>query len=137
MNETPSRRPMTFSFLELLDRTFRLYRENFLTIVGVVALVTIPITLITLILNPSTAALLSNRTPTLSTSSTGAQSLGGLLSLIQIVLVYAPLTYIASEYLFNHKVSIGEAFSATRSRFGKMGCGINLLGIFVFVVAII
>lgn len=136
MNENPSRRPMTFSFLELLDRTFRLYRENFLTIIGLVAIVTIPITLITLILNPSTAALLSNRTPTVGSAS-GAQSIGGLLGLIQIVLIYGPLTYIASEYLFNHKVSIGEAFSATRARFGKMGCGIILLGIFVFVVAVI
>jgi hypothetical protein len=137
MNETPSRRPMTFTFLELLDRTFRLYRENFLTIVGLVAIVTIPITVISLLLNPTTVNLLRNQPNTINNTGGGLQYLGGLLGLIQIVLIYAPLTYIASEYLFNHKVTIGEAFSGARNRFTKMGCGIILLGIFVFVVAII
>ena len=136
MSDTPSRRPMTFTFLELLDRTFRLYRENFLTIVGLVAIVTIPITLISLALNPTSMALLTNQTSNLRTTGTGLQSFAGILGLLQVVLIYAPLTYIASEYLFNHKVSIGEAFSATRKRFTKMGCSIILLGIFIFIVAV-
>ena len=64
--EAPSRRPMTFTFLELLDRTFRLYRENFVTIVGLVAIVTIPITIITLLLNPATSYALGNQSSSLS-----------------------------------------------------------------------
>src|SRR6185369_14048217 len=106
MSDIRSRRPMTFTFLELLDRTFRLYRENFLTIVGLVAIVTIPITIISLILNPNTVDLISNQPTTFNNTGSGLQYLGGLLGLIQIVLIYAPLTYIASEYLFNHKVTI-------------------------------
>ncbi|MBI1279399.1 MAG: hypothetical protein GC179_14820 [Anaerolineaceae bacterium] len=137
MNEAPSRRPMTFTFLELLDRTFRLYRENFLTIVGLVAMVSIPITIISLLLNPATSAALSNQPGAFSRTTSPLQSLTGLLSLIEVVLIYAPLTYIASEYLFNHKVTIGEAFRATRSRFTKMGCGIILLGVFVLVIIVI
>lgn len=133
MNETPSRRPMTFTFLELLDRTFRLYRENFLTIIGLVALVTVPITIISYILNPIDAQ-------PITTANAGANSatslLSSLLGLVQTVLVNAPVTYIASEYLFNRKVSIGQAFSGTRNRFTKMGCGIILMGIFVVIVGV-
>jgi hypothetical protein len=136
MNETPAHRPMTFTFLELLDRTFRLYRENFLTIVGLVAIVTIPITIISLVLNPNTVNVLTNQPTTFYNTGRGLQSLGGILGLIQVVLIYAPLTYLASEYLFNRKVTIGEAFSGARNRFTKMGCGIILLGIFILVVAV-
>ena len=129
MTETPARRPMTFSFLELLDRTFRIYRENFLTIVGLVAVVTIPITILTLILNPVQ--------PTgLRGGGSGGQLLINLLNLVQTVLIYAPITYIASEALFNRKVSIGEAFSGTRSRFTKVGCGLLLLGFVIGVFAV-
>ncbi len=134
MNETPSRRPMTFTFLELLDRTFRLYRENFLTIIGLVAIVTVPITVITLLLNPATTAALTNQA--INRTANPLQYLTGILGLIQVVLIYAPLTYIASEYLFNRKVTIGEAFRGARSRFTKMGCGIILLGIIVLIVVV-
>ena len=136
MTETPVRRPMTFSFLELLDRTFRLYRENFLTIIGVVAVVTVPISLITYFLNQSVYASQSSTLRT-STAASGALFLISILGLVQAVLTNAPVIYIASEYLFNHKVSIGEAFSGTSSRFTKMGCGIILLGIFIVVVALL
>ena len=133
MPEISARRPMTFSFLELLDRTFRLYRENFLTIIGVVAVVTVPITIISYFLNQSA---ITPAGTLRTTSASGAVFLVSILGLVQVVLTNAPVIYIASEYLFNHKVSIGEAFSGTRSRFTKIGCGIILLGIFIGIVAI-
>ncbi len=138
MMEAPSRRPMTFTFLELLDRTFRLYRDNFVTIIGLVAIVTIPITIITLLSNPATSYLLGNQSSSFNrtTTASGAQFLSSILGLVQAVLIYAPLTYLASEYMFNRKVSIGEAFRGASSRFVKMGCGIIVLGIFVGAVAV-
>lgn len=138
MTEMPTRRPMTFSFLELLDRTFRLYRENFLTIVGLVAIVTVPITILNLLLNPASAALLSNQPTTFraTTGSSAAQLLLSILNLVQTVLIYAPITYIASEYLFNRKVSIGEAFSGASDRFTKVGCGLILMGFVIAIFAI-
>jgi hypothetical protein len=138
MNEAPAHRPMTFTFLELLDRTFRLYRENFLTIVGLVAVVSIPIGIITYILAPPTSNLLVGQSPAVARTSinSGAQIITNLLGLIQTILIGAPITYIASEYLFNHKVSIGEAFSSTRHRFAKMGCGMILLVIFAVAIAL-
>jgi hypothetical protein len=135
MNETPVRRPMTFTFLELLDRTFRIYRENFLTIVGLVAVVTIPITILELILNSSVTPTPQSFSSAIAASS-GAGLLSNILGLIQTVLIYAPLTYIASEALFGHKVSIGEAFSGTSSRFTKVGCGLIVLGIVIAIFAV-
>ncbi|MCB9451044.1 MAG: hypothetical protein H6672_06365 [Anaerolineaceae bacterium] len=136
MIETPSRRPMTFTFLELLDRTFRLYRDNFITIIGVVAIVTIPMTILSLLLNPVSYALLTNQY-SYPTTNLGTQLLLALLAIVQTVLIFAPIIYIASEYLFNHKVSIGEAFSDIRHRFVKMGCGMIVFSIFTGVVAVL
>ncbi|MEO8611372.1 MAG: hypothetical protein ABI690_25975 [Chloroflexota bacterium] len=138
MNETPSRRPMTFTFLELLDRTFRIYRENFLTIVGLVALVTVPITILELILNSATTRPLNSQSlGSAFAASSGVGLISNILNLIQTVLIYAPLTYIASEYLFNRKVSISEAFSGARDRFTKVGCGLILLGFVIVIFAIV
>src|SRR5690242_2530182 len=102
MNETPTRRPMTFTFLELLDRTFRLYRDNFLTIVGLVAVVSVPIGILTYILTPPTANILVGQSPTVARASvnSGAQIITNLLNWIQTILTGVPITYIASEYLF-------------------------------------
>jgi len=138
MNETPTRRPMTFTFLELLDRTFRLYRDNFLTLVGLVAVVSVPIGIITYIVAPPTSNILIGQTATVPRTSvnSGTQIIIYLLILVQTILTTAPITYIASEYLFNRKVSIGEAFRSTRRRFAKMGCGLILIGIFAVVIAV-
>ena len=56
MEMTASRPTMTFTFLELLDRTFRIYRDNFATLIGLVALVTIPLSIVNLILTVPTLA---------------------------------------------------------------------------------
>ena len=137
MSEAHLRRPMTFSFLELLDRTFRIYRENFLTIVGLVAVVTIPITILELILSSaSTRPVTGQSFNSAIAASSGTGLLSNILNLIQTVLIYAPLTYIASEYLFNRKVTIREAFSGTSNRFTKVGCGLILMGIVIAVFAI-
>src|SRR5690606_20232246 len=54
--DSPRRLPtLSFTFLELLDRSFRVYRENFGTFFGLAALVIIPITLINGLISFSTA----------------------------------------------------------------------------------
>lgn len=138
MSEVPIRRQMSFTFLELLDRTFRIYRENFLTVIGVVAVITIPITIITYILTPSANVMLSGASTTRNFSSAAAASSGlsiltSILDLIQTVVVYASLTYLASEAMFSRKLSIGEALSGARDRFTKVGCSLILLGILILI----
>ncbi len=134
MEPTP-RQPMTFSFPELISRTFRIYRENFLTIIGLVAFVTIPISLLNVIISPQPLAALTAAT-TASDTPDMSNLLLSLLAVVQTVLVTAPLTYLVSEYLFGHKLTIGEAFSGVSNRFTQIGCGVLLIGFVVALMAV-
>jgi len=133
MEPTP-RQPMTFSFPELISRTFQIYRENFLTIIGLVAFVTIPISLLNIIISPQPLAALT--TSAASETPDMSNLLLSLLSLLQTILITAPLTYLVSEYLFGHKLTIGEAFSGVNSRFTQIGCGVLLIGFIVGLMAV-
>lgn len=138
----------SFTLLEILDRTFRIYRENFLAMIGLVAVINIPLTIV------STLNTLSN--PGFSSSSFGGGFSSGssqlssgtdfssacllpaltiLLSIIQVVVVNAVLTYMASESHLGRKASIGEAFSAIRHRLTKVGCGLVLFYLILIALA--
>lgn len=145
MNAAAGRSVSTYSFLELLDRTFRVYRENFLSFVGLTALVMVPITLINLLLSSSMLTTTSTRfngSTSVWFGDPNAFCLAGgvsiVLALIQAVLINGPITFIASESQFGRKVSIGEAFRARQSRFTTLGCGFGLLyGIlFAFLISV-
>jgi hypothetical protein len=135
---------MTFTFLELLDRTFRIYRENFLTLIGLAALVTIPLTVIDLIVSLPVLGSTTNfstfgqrgMSPELTSALCMFYLVSGVIGLLQFVLINAPITYIASENQLGRRVSIGQAFSATRSRFSNVTFGIILLGVVIFAFAI-
>ena len=132
--EPTSQQPTPLSFLELLRRTFRIYRENFWTIIGLVAFITIPISLLNIIISPQPLAALTASTVTDTPDMSGL--LLNLLSLLEAILITAPLTYLASEYLFGHKLSISEAFSGVSHRFGQIGCGVIFIGVVVGLLAI-
>ncbi|HVU13499.1 MAG TPA: hypothetical protein VHD90_19605, partial [Phototrophicaceae bacterium] len=141
MNNTAGR----YAALDILDRTFRIYRENFVPVVGFVALVTIPITLITLLLNSSMTTSfnrLSSTTPPTSaelnaaSNSAAASILVALLSIVQVVVIYSVLSYLTSENYLGRKVTIREAFDATRSRLFNLGCGFILFYIVLVILAV-
>ncbi|MEP6985994.1 MAG: hypothetical protein ABI970_10365 [Chloroflexota bacterium] len=125
----------TLTFIELLKRTFAIYRENFWTIIGLVAFVTIPISLLNIIISPQPLAALT--APTLSDTPDMSGLVLSLLSLLETILITAPLTYLVSEYLFGHKLSIGEAFSGVSHRFAKIGCGVLLVGFVIGLLAVV
>src|SRR6185369_12599917 len=129
----PTSQHPTLSFTELLRQTFRLYRENFWTIIGLVAFVTIPVSLLNIIISPQPLA-------ALSTATTDTPDMSGLLlsllSLVEAILITAPLTYLVSEYLFGRKLSISEAFSGVSNRFTQIGCGVLLIGFVVGLLAV-
>ncbi len=132
-----------FSFLDILDRTFRIYRDNFTLIIGYVALIAIPVTLINQIISRASTANLAAFQTTRSAAglNSGAILLSSflviILSLIQIVLIYSVVSYITSESYFGRKTSIGEAFAASRSRLGKLGCGFVLFYMVLIVLAFV
>jgi hypothetical protein len=142
--DTANRMPtLSLTFLELLDRTFRVYRENFSRFLLLAAMVAIPINLINGFLNiVSTNSLvtssLSSRTQL--SSDWGILCLIPVISLIlvlvQVVVVDGLLTYMTSEYTFGRCVTIGEAYQAVRQRFSTLGCGMILLYVVVFAFAI-
>lgn len=138
---TASGRPaMTFSFLELLDRTFQIYRENFVPIIGFVALVMVPLTIINTIIAFSTTQITLNQLSRQTTNSGDLLTLcmgtliSAVVSLIQIVLTYGVLTYLTSEHQLGRRITVGEAFQAARPRFGSLGWGFVLLYIVIIVV---
>jgi hypothetical protein len=132
--QLPTRRITTYTFFGLLERTFAVYRENFTTIFGIVALVMIPITLLQYLISPAQAT--GNVQEALRTSSNGSQLLVNILNLIQTIFVYGPLSYVTSEALFGQRATIGAAFAAMRNRFGKLGCGFILLGLIAVLLVV-
>ncbi len=127
--QPPPRQPMTYSFTALLSRTFQIYRENFATIIGLVAFVTIPFSLLNIIVAPQPLAMLPTANGTLPEGADTSALLTSLLSLLQLILITAPLTYLVSELIFERKLTIGEAFSGIGSRFTSIGCGVLFVGI--------
>jgi hypothetical protein len=145
MNATVEPTTGNFSFLGLLDRTFRLYRENFATIVGIAAIVLIPLAVVQFLLSAwslSSGAYVS----TLSRAAATSEALGTSLvisivslvvSLIQAVVMTGAVTYAASESYLGRTVSIGQAFGARRDRFKNLGCGYIIFFILLFVLAFV
>jgi hypothetical protein len=163
--EKPKRLPLApATLVELLDRTFKIYRENFMSFVGLVAAVTIPVSLITLVASlwftdalrkagfdiseftsPDAVASFGNG----DTAAFGAlmgQLLGFIVFLliiiviaafIQGVLINGPLTYIASESVLGRKITIGEAFRAAQNRFRALAGGLIVFYLITFMIMVL
>jgi hypothetical protein len=142
-------RPSTV--LELLDKSFRIYRDNFIAYVGLTALVIVPVTIISYLSSAwYTGRLeqlgLSLESPrSFSGNSQFAQQyfsqalsvLGALLALgavaafIQAVFINGPLTFMASERSLGRRASITESFKAIRGRLLPLAGGLLLFYIII------
>lgn len=140
----PELRPLSIG--QILDRAIRLYRNNFLTFVGITALIQIPAALLGI-----ASVLLSNRLvnidPTTfepgSTNPFGISTtvllsiLGGSLVLGIVVFVLtqiatAAITRAVADNYLGKKVTIGEAYrSVGRSWVSLLGALLYVLGIFI------
>jgi hypothetical protein len=147
--ERSTLRPSTT--LEVLDRAFRVYRDNFGLVIALVALAMIPLTA----LNLFNTAYFSQRIQDVNQSlvtDTGSSFAGSsfnntlfstvgftvLLLLVnglaQCLLVSAPLTYIASERYLGRRVSIGRAYRAVAGRLGYLALSLILFYIIIVVL---
>jgi hypothetical protein len=145
MQQNQPLRPLTF--LELLDRTFRIYRESFVPCVAMAFLVVLPLSIFSQVAVTSWS---SYSTATLTASSSRAYSDALNASIVQLYLmlfaVYTVsyfvqgmllngiVTYIASEKHLGHTVTLRDAFRAVRSRWKVLGLG--LLRVYVVIIAI-
>jgi MFS family permease len=99
--------------------------------------VTIPISLLNIIIAPNPLAALTNPNASLGDTPDMSGLLLNLLSLIETILITAPLTYLVSEYLFGRKLTISQAFSGVSNRFTQIGCGVLLIGLVVGLLAVL
>lgn len=141
--EITNRRPLAPStILELLDRTFRIYRDNFLAFIGLVAAVTIPITLLSTLTTSNYLDELNRASffgrPSASSGSTILVLVVTLITLIvQGVILNGTLTYMASESYLGRRVTIAQAFTAATPRFWPLGIGLVLFYVIVFGLALL
>lgn len=122
--------------MELLDATFRIYRENFLTFITLAAVVIIPVSIINILVNLGTVGGMS----TLSSNpfdSSGNPNIRGdylattciatlilaALGLAQTTIINGVTTWITSERQFGRKLTLGQAWSEARPRLGKLASG--------------
>ncbi len=123
-------RPLSTS--ELLDRTFHLYRNNFLVFVGIAA---IP-QLVVLVLQLTGSALMVG-SPILGGLFTAL--VAGLASFVAIEVSHAATVLAVSEIHLDRRASIGAAFSAAKQSLGRvigisLGVGIAVAIGFVFLL---
>jgi hypothetical protein len=139
----------TYSLLEILEQTFKIYRQNFLNSIILVAVVTIPISIVSFILSASSLQKLATISDLSSSNLSGGDvntvCLSSLitiaLAVLQAVLTNGPITQMASESYFGRTVGLTEALQARQARFTTLGWGLVLLyfsaGAFFFATSII
>lgn len=119
------------SFLEILDRIYRIYRDNFLTFAGLSALIIIPISILSTLIGQSyiemqTSSLFGSRQRTDSSVILYSCILAGILPLVQSVLINGLFTYATSESHLGRKLSILQIFSEGRGRLVRLALGFFL-----------
>lgn len=140
----PFMRPLTLG--EVLDQAIRLYRRNFLTFVGIIAIPYIPLTLIqtglTYLSTSSATSILDNPSPTFSLPSGYFVGLIGiiLVGLLQFLLVNgvaaAALTRAVADNYTGQPVDILGSFGKIGSLWMRL-LGVLLLFILIIIVGII
>lgn len=140
--------------IDIIDRTFRLYRDKFVSFVALVALISVPITLLELVVDGG---------QTLDNLNYYRSAVGYLREAIQVyatplmvfmigvllqhVFSYGLIVFITSETVLGRRVSIVEAFNAVSGKLATLmlawllvgtvflisALGLFIAGIFLFV----
>jgi MFS family permease len=135
MTSTPGYSSARLTLLEILDRTFRLYRQNFALFIGIAALIVIPFTVVQQFITQSIPANVDYpyRTNAVSDALCGSVLITLILTVTQSVLTIGSLTSAASEAYMGHRLTIREAFDGAFKRFGALLLG--LFAIYAILVA--
>ncbi len=119
---SPTLRPLTMS--QLLDKSVRVFRAHFWTLLGIVAILQIPVVIINAFfagrsLFDLVGILAFDPFQPIPTSGSGINSLGTLASLITALLAQlgnAALCWAVAAALLGDRISIGSAYSQLRAR---------------------
>ncbi len=131
--------PGGYTILQVMDQTFRIYRDNFGTILPLSAMIIIPVTIITAVVGgqvnttPLTSAGVAQVSPELSLALCGGAIIalvggiaqgGAIIALVggiaQAIILNGSFTVMTSEWLFGSKTTLGELWALASPRFGKL-----------------
>jgi hypothetical protein len=130
-------RPMGIG--DILDETFRLYRENFTRLVATVAVIEVPLQIILLLLTVgfvgSVQSFLGFKGPTFGQAITASQTadlahafltflalflIFGIVGLVAFTIMAAALAVVISNRYLNRMVTVGQAYSTVTQRIGPV-----------------
>ncbi len=120
--------------VQLIDRTFRIYRDNFLLFIVLLAVVAIPSALVVQAVNYSYAT--SRLLRTAATDYTVVLLLIGLVQFVLTSLVNGIITFTTSEHLLGRKLPFAEVFAAVRRRLWPLVGSIILVVVLLIGVVI-
>ncbi len=127
-------RPLSLG--ELLDRAIRLYRKNFFKLIGIIAIVQIPITIISLIIslftvgdlaqlavNPSALENTENPLELLGPNfftGMGANVVVGIVSIALLAIAMAAVTRLVADAYLGERIGTIEAYLRIEDRVGAL-----------------
>ena len=148
MESTTADQPLTsWAFLDLLRKAVQIYRENFVTFIGLMAIVIIPLTLLgqgLLIFNVYPLTNVSSMSAAETSQAAGTVCMTTvlilLITILQLVLSYGPIVHATAESLMGRKLSIAQAFNERRGRYFGLGIGLVffhiVLGAFLTLISL-
>ena len=135
-------RPMGIG--DIVDETFRLYRENFMLFVATCAVLEVPVQIINFLIQLS-APVAAPLTPGPSLTSeqasalaavSAAGSIGALVGAFAAAIMTAALAVAISNRYLNRSVSVGDAYRATMNRLGPLLLAIVWAGVRLILLGI-
>lgn len=142
MGEAPRLKPRTFS--EILDASFRLYRENFISFIGILAIVYVPMTLVLIVVTAyflgPLIELQANPNQAQNPQEVFEKMIGPLIALyVALFLIYMVAIPIASGALtravgaryLNEEISIGKCYGHILGMVAKYVGTILLAGLVI------
>jgi hypothetical protein len=136
-------RPMGIG--DILDETFRLYRENFMLFVATCAVLEVPVQIINLLIRlsapvaaipPSPGQSLTPEQASALAAGSAASSIGALVGAFAAAIMTAALAVAISNRYLNRSVTVGDAYRATMNRLGPLLLAIVWAGIRLILLGI-
>jgi hypothetical protein len=122
---------------DILDETFRLYRENFMLFVATCAVLEVPVQIVNFLIlrsapvatPPTPGQSLTPEQASALAARLGAASMAGLIGAFAAALITAALAVAISNRYLNRNVTVGDAYRATMNRLGPLLLAIVWVGI--------
>jgi len=129
---------------DVLDETFRMYRRQFLPLITVMAIVVVPVSLVSAAVTLSTGfssaqisrAFQQGGDPTMLIVGGGILFLVGLVSIVFHLAAVGAVTLITSGAVLGQPIGVGEAYTRAFSRFGSLLLAGIVTGIPIFLLTI-